>query len=173
MSKLPQKKRKHIARLRYWTFTWNNYPDAWLTFFSMHQHPTGRLHGYACGHAVAPTTGTPHIRGWIDFGKCNKARPSVLNLPKQIIWRNAMRPGRTKDNYVFFSKERIESYVAWGTGIRHSDITDIEHEHLCGKRKQTITRAPRALHAAGATLADIRMNRDDEPETAVAAMEDE
>lgn len=105
------KKAKTIAPARYWIFTWNNYPDNWLCHFSVHQAPTGRLHGYAGGKEVAPSTGTPHIQGWIDFGKDNKSRPSTLKLPVQISWRTMK--GSTAENHNYCSKSN--DYVAWGT----------------------------------------------------------
>lgn len=113
-SEPPAKKAKTIPPARYWIFTWNNYPDNWLEHFSVHQHPEGRLHGYAGGKEVAPSTGTPHIQGWIDFGKDNKARPSTLKLPQQISWRN-MR-GSPEQNDIYCSK--ADSYVAWGACLK-------------------------------------------------------
>ena len=131
-SEHPAEKAKPTSWRRWWRFTWNSYPSDWLDHFSMHQHPTGKLHGYAGGRAVDPTTGAPHIQGWIDFGKREYNRPSILNLPKRVSWRKVIigQGRRTLKQNPYDSN--VESYVAWGTCIRHSDIRDIEHECLYG-----------------------------------------
>lgn len=122
-SEPPTKKAKTVSPARYWIFTWNNYPENWLAHFSVHQAPHGKLAGYAGGEEVAPTTGTPHIQGWIDFGKDRKNRPSALKLPKQIRWKT-MR-GEPHHNHNYCSKEG--KYVAWGTCLKAAPFTmDIE-----------------------------------------------
>ncbi len=110
----PKKKSREIPPARYWIFTWLNYPANWESHFSVHQHPAGRLHGYAGGKETCPTTGTLHIQGWIDFGKDKKARPSTLKLPKQIHW--AVMKGTPEENYKYCSKDG--DYTQWGTCIK-------------------------------------------------------
>ena len=108
----PQNK---IAPQRRWIFTWNNYPDNWEAYFSIHRHPHGKLHGYMGEKEVAPTTGTPHIQGWIDFGEGCKGRPFTLQLPKQVSFRKMK--GSPQANFSYCSKED-QSYVCWGTCVK-------------------------------------------------------
>jgi len=110
----PKKKAREIPPARYWCFTWLNYPEIWESHFSIHQHPVGRLCGYAGGRETCPTTGLPHIQGWIDFGKDKKARPSTLKLPKQIHWETMK--GTPEENYKYCSK--AGDYIHWGTCMK-------------------------------------------------------
>lgn len=113
-SEPPTKKARTISPARYWVFTWNNYPNDWVAHFSVHQAPAGKLHGYAGAPEVAPTTGTPHIQGWIDFDKDIKNRPSALKMPKELSWR--VMKGTERQNHNYCSKEG--DYIAWGTCLK-------------------------------------------------------
>jgi len=64
-------------------FTWNNYPEDWVETLETNF----RLFEWIGGEEVAPTTGTPHIQGYVEFDK--KLRPTSLGLPEQISWRKA------------------------------------------------------------------------------------
>lgn len=47
---------------RKWLFTWNNYPAAYSAFLDQLECR------YVCaGEEVAPTTGTPHLQGFVYF----------------------------------------------------------------------------------------------------------
>jgi len=105
-------KQRTIAPQRRWIFTWHDYPSIWETYFKVHQQPEGKLHGYMGEREVCPTTGRPHIQGWMDFGEGQKGRPFSLKLPKEISFRK-MR-GSPEANFKYCSKED-EQYVAWGT----------------------------------------------------------
>lgn len=111
----PAKAARTIAPSRRWIFTWNNYPSDWESYFVVNQAPEGKLVGWMGEKEIAPTTGTPHIQGWIDFGEGNKYRPSSLKLPKQISWRS-MR-GTPEQNYAYCSKEDAD-FTAWGSAKR-------------------------------------------------------
>lgn len=108
----PSGKQRSIPPQRRWIFTWHNYPEDWETHFSVHRAPEGKLHGYMGEREVCPSTGTPHIQGWLDFGEGLKGRPFSLRLPKQVSFRK-MR-GSPLANFRYCSKED-DAYIAWGT----------------------------------------------------------
>jgi len=114
-SEPPAKQARMVPPSRRWIYTWNNYPDNWAVHFNVHEAPAGKLVGWMGEREIAPSTGTPHIQGWIDFGEGKKNRPSNLKMPKQISWRS-MR-GTPEQNYVYCSKED-EEFKAFGTAIR-------------------------------------------------------
>ena len=83
----------------YWCFTYSNYSVSGLdtiisTFCS-------KCSKYIVGEEIAPTTGTPHLQGWIKLK--SKKRPTSLKLPKQIHWEKAK--GSEDDNFTYCSKE--------------------------------------------------------------------
>jgi len=54
---------KDSDRAKAWCFTWNNAPDDWQVIFD-------DLFSYLVGgREIAPSTGTPHIQGYIEFTK--------------------------------------------------------------------------------------------------------
>lgn len=97
-------------------FTWNNYPDDWADVIKARveavrgKFPRIRWIG---GEEVAPTTGTPHIQGYIEFSDKarggERVRPmSALGLPKEVHWGDKNgKPcvGSREDNIEYCSKE--------------------------------------------------------------------
>jgi len=88
----------------WWKFTWNNYPDDAIQI--LHEYDT-LLAGWACGKEVAPTTGTPHLQGFLQFR--SKDRPSKLTkLWDAKVWfEAATKRWRTvkKDLMAYCAKE--------------------------------------------------------------------
>ena len=78
-------------------FTWNNYPEDWWT--QLLKIP----HRYLIGaEEIAPTTGTPHIQGYIQFEKLTKWGP----LAKKFHLSFKTAYGNPKQNYEYCRKIR-------------------------------------------------------------------
>lgn len=85
---------------KYWVFTWFNYPDDWEDYFIERQD---RVDKYYVGYEIAPTTGNPHLQGWLRFIK-DKERFTSLRLPS--MWHEAMG-GTERHNILYCSKEKV------------------------------------------------------------------
>lgn len=97
-------------------FTWNNYPDDWVDVIKSRveavrvRFPRLKWIG---GEEVAPTTGTRHIQGYIEFAPPGpdaiRVRPmTALGLPKEVHWGDANgKPckGSREANIEYCSKE--------------------------------------------------------------------
>ncbi len=99
-----------------WMFTWNNYPDDWADVIRARVQAvkvTFPALKWIGGEEVAPTTGTKHIQGYIEFmppgPDAKRVRPiSALGLPKEVHWGDKNgKPcrGTRKDNITYCSKE--------------------------------------------------------------------
>lgn len=91
-------RKKQIPPSKRWIFTYNNYPDDWRSSIVPVLEEAGLYH---IGEEIAPTTGTPHLQGYVEFSK--KLRPFSLALPKQISWKKAK--GNKKSNINYCSKD--------------------------------------------------------------------
>lgn len=56
-----------MSQCKGWVFTWNNYPDASLTFIKR-LFREGKIKGYVVGKEIAQS-GTPHLQGFVSFKK--------------------------------------------------------------------------------------------------------
>lgn len=72
-------KRKQISPSKNWVFTWNNYPEDWIKFFS-----SDKIESYCIGKEVGEKEGTPHLQGYIKFS--SKRRPKSVIESKDIHW---------------------------------------------------------------------------------------
>lgn len=65
-----------------WQFTWSNYSQDWVARLApCFEGSVGWIGGYE----IAPTTGTPHIQGYVEFK--SKVRPvGYKGAPKEIHW---------------------------------------------------------------------------------------
>lgn len=72
-----------ISPAKHWVFTWNNYPDNAREILGS-MVPECKKITAQC--EIAPTTGTKHIQGYIEFQK--KVRP-MGKLPKGVHWEKA------------------------------------------------------------------------------------
>ena len=91
-----------------WIFTWNNYPEDWKSILVPGFQNNANVKGYIAGKEIAPTSGTPHLQGYLEFK--DKARPMGL-LPKEVHWKCAR--GNTNQNFEYCSKEG--DFVSWGS----------------------------------------------------------
>lgn len=71
-----KEKKKQVSPAKHWHFTWNNYPENWKDLVVPEFQKFGL--SYVVGVEVAPTTGTPHLQGFISSKK--KIRPFSINL---------------------------------------------------------------------------------------------
>lgn len=92
-----------ISGRKRWLFTFNNYPDDW-----QQQMEKGLERCFwFCGEEIAPTTGTPHLQGYVEFPV--KVRPiGYKGFPKQISWQACN--GDRKDNLIYCNKESGKKY---------------------------------------------------------------
>lgn len=72
--------KKQISAAKHWVFTWNNYPENACEIISAISARCARI---VCQCEVAPTTGTKHVQGYIEFRE--RVRPAS-QLPKGIHW---------------------------------------------------------------------------------------
>jgi len=88
-------------------FTWNNYPGELKDFNeSLQQHATYWLYGYE----TAPSTGTPHLQGYVQF-KSRKRFSTVIKLMPGCDIRVAL--GSPEQNKTYCSKGG--KFKEWGT----------------------------------------------------------
>lgn len=90
------------TRSRGWCFTWNNWtPDDRLT-----------LEALTClyivfGEEKAPTTGTPHLQGFVYFANA-RTLTSMKKIHTSISWRAAK--GNAEQNFEYCSKDGVNVY---------------------------------------------------------------
>lgn len=88
---------KRINGAKKWCFTWNNYPENWVDLLA----PALEGSKWIGGREVAPTTGTPHIQGFIEFPV--KVRPiGYKGIPTEIKW--IVAKGTVEQNREYCSK---------------------------------------------------------------------
>lgn len=88
-----------ISPAKKWIFRWSNYPNDWKeVLVPGFQKIEGSTWGV--GEEVCPTTGTPHLQGWVEFSR--KIRPLSLGLP-HFHWEKMK--GTIADSVQYCSKE--------------------------------------------------------------------
>lgn len=84
-----------------WTYRWSNYSSNWSVLLTADFTAAAAL-GWIAGQEICPTTGTPHIQGYVHFE--HKVRWSAFkSLPKGIEWQAAK--GTKHANEKYCSKE--------------------------------------------------------------------
>lgn len=100
--KAPRKEKRPAGANR-WTFTWNNFPEDFLE--QLAPAFLGTL--WVAGKEFAPSTGTPHLQGYVEFPK--KVRPiGYKGIPKTIHWGDKNgKPARgtRNENYDYCVKD--------------------------------------------------------------------
>lgn len=84
-----------VVPSKYWRFTWNNYTKAGVKELIKKFKNKGCL--YIFGYEVAPTTGTPHLQGYIESPK--KIRPIETFGTKEITWLKATKGRQSNIDY--------------------------------------------------------------------------
>lgn len=113
---------------RKWVFTLNNYTEEEVEHIkSLSTDLSAKNIRYLCfGKEIAPSTGTPHLQGYIEF--INPVRPPRVSAVLGRRCRNKKANGTAEQNRVYCSKEEGEFFEAGrysrGQGSR-SDLDKI------------------------------------------------
>jgi len=103
-TKSPPAKQKpvRVSGAKFWTFTWNNYPENWLALLAPSLEGAEWIAGYEIGES-----GTPHSQGYGGFPV--KVRPiGYRGAPKEIHWgdeNGKPAKGTRQHNVTYCSKE--------------------------------------------------------------------
>jgi len=130
-----------------WMFTINNYTpaDEARVKQGLRTLGTNRMRYLCVGYEIAPSTGTPHLQGYMYMeNKC------VLSLARTLCLRGSFMPaeGSAQDNRAYCSKTRFQDpvpnaeFLEWGEMPKQ------------GRRKDLECIAARA-HTAGVTMDDL------------------
>ncbi len=100
------------CRARRWIFTINNYSPVQAAFFKSWKKPLYLI----VGKEVAPTTGTPHLQGYVALE--DSVTPETLQrlLTNKGRWpyaRTAIARGNADENQTYCGKDNL--WVEWGT----------------------------------------------------------
>jgi len=105
-----------MSRFRRFTFTWNNYTKEDIEYIDTVVKPKSNYLIY--GREVAPTTGTPHLQGYIEF-----VNARTLTTMKRMFKHQHVEPAKANasKNKEYCSKESIisESGVPKNQGQRN------------------------------------------------------
>ena len=118
-----------MSRAKNWCFTLNNYTSE-LDFATMPDLVYGIY-----GHEIAPTTGTPHLQGYLSFSKLKRLNQvtDIIPLAHFIVAR-----GNPAQNTAYCSKGtdiRMFGIMPGGSGHR----SDLDHVADAVKAGKTIT----------------------------------
>lgn len=84
-----------------WCFTWNNYDNNWKETLNQ-LNRVQKIKYLIAEEEVAPTTGTPHIQGYVRFDKVvHKNSLTALNIP----WHIEIAKGSESANFEYCTKE--------------------------------------------------------------------
>jgi hypothetical protein len=97
-----------------WQFTWNNFPENWMALLA----PALERTNWICEVEIAPTTGTIHLQGYVEFP--TKVRPiGYKGAPKDIHWGDKdgkPAKGTRADNTRYCSKD-FRNKEEWATEL--------------------------------------------------------
>lgn len=142
-----------MSTSRRWMFTTNNYSDACLAIFD--SIPCK----YICyGKEVAPTTGTPHLQGFVIFEK-----PRTLAGCRKLHGASDWSPSRTSSDACrkycskgLQSKEEWESLKDEGPNYGlDADVTERGNPPVFSGKRSDLDAVKEAIEG-GASLQDIR-----------------
>lgn len=107
----PQPRR--IGTAKGWFLTFNNYPENWEELFKNQIQTFGTVVPlkWVLGEEIAPTTGTPHLQGYILFNK--RVRPMSLfthSAWQKVHWEAAK--GSPQQNYEYCTKDG--KFISYG-----------------------------------------------------------
>jgi len=121
-----------MSRHRSWCFTINNYTDS--DWFGVKQLFKRAKFGIG-GEEICPTTGTPHIQGYVSLDS-----PMSMKIMKQYLPRANLRVanGSDKDNLVYCSKDATNIYQIGEPSEGQGKRNDI-HELVLKIKNKEIT----------------------------------
>lgn len=98
---------------RNWVFTWNNYSPDWRD--KLQTWATGNASYIIAGAEVAPTTGTPHIQGYVEFSGTKRLSTIVKETEKLgMKFRLDRAKGSALQNKIYCSKEAEDEVFTMG-----------------------------------------------------------
>lgn len=107
---MPNKSYSHVI-------TWNNYPANWKEIIASLSPKY-----FVGGQEIAPTTGTPHIQGYISFPNQRSS-----NAIRKLLSNSFVQPakGSPQSNYDYCTKEESEIYEIGNKPSGQGSRTDI------------------------------------------------
>lgn len=157
-----------MARNRNWCFVWNNYTDADIE----------TAKSWTCKYVkfvkeTAPTTGTPHLQGWISFASAKTWDAMKKWAPKELSFRaikgsllqNEEYVSKTQNEEGFWvfekgempeepsaqGKKESDRWAAALKAVQDNRLEDIPADILCRNLKQ-IEYAANRIKVASANL---------------------
>lgn len=100
---LPKKKtqKKRLNAGIHWCFTWFQFDEQKRALFM--QDVLKNCEKYIIGDEIAPTTGRPHLQGYIEFHEKRRADEHFNYIDSTIRWFNCK--GDERDNFIYCHKE--------------------------------------------------------------------
>lgn len=140
---------KKDTQHRRWIFTLNHYTEKDIKHFE--ELPCKFIQ---FGREVAPTTGTPHLQGYIEF-KHSVRFSTMKNICNRCYWAPAK--GNELQNYAYTGKD--QNYFRKGIAGKQGERTDlnlIKDDILKGRKVDDIAlEKPIIYHQYGRTLTKI------------------
>ncbi len=127
-------------------FTLNNYSDGDIDAIQ-----ASGLYKYGIvGKEIAPTTGTPHLQGYVQLHKRAGMKAAFKRFQAHVTNHASLRvaKGDCDQNRVYCSKE--ENFVEWGTPSRKGQRTDLDAMRdaiIDGKSWEELAMEHTAAHA--------------------------
>lgn len=114
----PKPKKERPEEHRNYCFTWNNYTDENITSLKNYKY----IRYCIFGKEKAPTTGTPHLQGYMQLNAA-KSFSAIEKYLKGISLRVQSENATLEDNRKYCSKEG--DFEEWGTPSRQGKRNDI------------------------------------------------
>lgn len=115
-------------RSRRWCFTWNGTYDTDVLIICMGDSPK-----WIAGHEVAPTTGTKHLQGYVEFPNARRLSNLKKSFPTEIHWEIAK--GDRMSNIKYCSKE---GFAFGPLAPKKSDIKVLQWEQLYAWQREIV-----------------------------------
>lgn len=143
------------SRYRAWTITLNNYTKVDETYF-WGEEITRDIRYLIVGKEIAPTTGTPHLQGYIYF-KNAKTISAVKKYLRTNEIHLAASKGTSEHNEIYCKKDgEFREYGEKPQQGKRNDLVNLKDEILEGKKvEDIILENPMAYHQYGRTLEKI------------------
>lgn len=127
-------------------FTLNNY-----TVAEVEQIKSWDYKYLVFGYEICPTTKTPHLQGYVEWGRSVRWS-TIQKLNPKIHWENRKGNAQQASNYCKKEGNYFEDGVLSNQGMRN-DLTKIKNDILCGKSvDDIIMEDPILYHQYGRTL---------------------
>lgn len=99
----------------HWLLTWCNYPEGWVDHLDRWIKGLGGFTKIVCQPEKCPTTGTPHIQGYIHFKKRHRLS-ALKTLDSKVHWEK--KKGTELEACQYCSKEETRDGDPWIEGWR-------------------------------------------------------